>query len=133
MHPGNLVDDPAIGAGIEEVRRLGDGLGKALAGQVGDQALVRDAGQAALGAGGEADALAGLGAAHGGFEHLLAGEDDHDRPAELARRERRGDGLVRDAELGPEATADEGREQADCFGLMPRASASSLRLYLSIW
>ena len=74
MDAGDLVDDAAVLAGVEEVRRLGDRLGEALARQVRDQALVADAGQAAVGVGREADALARLGAAHHRLEDLLARE-----------------------------------------------------------
>ena len=100
-----------VGAGIERARLEGGALVGLLAPQVAGEDIVADRQDAAVSIRAQADALDGVGTVRRDMEHLLPRQRRLHRPVELARRDRRQDGVGVDPELGAEAAADEGADQ----------------------
>ena len=111
----------AVLAGVEELGGLRHRFGEAFSGQVRHQRLMGEGGQATVGAAPQTDALFGFRPAHDRLEHLLAAHDHTDRASQFLGGNRRGDRLVRDAQLGPEPAADIGRQQMHVLGVDPQA------------
>ena len=91
-----------VGAGVERPRLEGGALVGLLAPQVAREDIVADRKNAAVPIRAQADALDGVRAVRRDMEHLLARQRRLHRPLELARRDRRQNGVGVHPKLGAE-------------------------------
>ena len=100
-------------AGIERPRLEGGALVGLLAPQIARKDIVADRKNAAVSSRAQADALNGVRTVRRDVEHLLTRQRRLHRPVELARSDRRQNGVGVDPELGAKPAADEGADQPD--------------------
>ena len=110
-----LAGEP-VGRGVERARRVHDRLGIFVGPCALRERLVGDGGERAVALGAQPHALDRGRAVGRDIKHLLAGQHDPHRPGELARGERRQDGIGIDRQLAAEAAADIFGDHLDLVG-----------------